>query len=99
MHTKGAILFNHILKEKKLTRKYPTIKDGEKIKFCYLKHPNPYQTNCIAFTNRLPKEFELDEYIDYDGQFDGAFLDPMKSILNCIGWKHEHVSTLEAFFS
>lgn len=99
MHVKGAILYNHILKEKKLTRKYPTIKDGEKIKFCNLKHPNPYQTNCIAFMNRLPKEFELEDYIDYDAQFDGAFLDPMKSILNCIGWKHEHVYTLEAFFT
>lgn len=99
MHTKGAILFNHLLKQKKLTRKYPTIKDGEKIKYCYLKHPNPYQTNAIAFMNRLPKEFELEDYIDYDAQFDGAFLDPMKSILNCIGWNHKKVYTLEAFFS
>ena len=99
MHCKAAILYNHILKEKKLTKRYQTIKDGEKIKFVHLKQPNPYHNNTIGFINRLPKEFELEEYIDYDEQFDGTFLEPMRGILSVIGWKAEEVSTLESFFT
>jgi DNA polymerase elongation subunit (family B) len=99
MHTKAAILYNHILREKKLTKRYQSIKDGEKIKFVHLKQPNPYRNNTIGFINRLPKEFELEEYIDYDEQFDGTFLEPMRGILSVIGWKAEEVSSLESFFT
>jgi DNA polymerase elongation subunit (family B) len=98
-HTKAAILYNHILKEKNLTKKYQAIKDGDKFKFVHLKVPNPYRNNTVGFINRLPKEFELDEYIDYDEQFDGTFLEPMKGILSVIGWKAEEVSTLDSFFT
>jgi len=99
IHVKGCLVYNHILQEKNLTKRYPTIKDGEKIKFCHLKHPNPYHNNTIAFLNVLPKELELHEYLDYDEQFDSTFLTPMKGILDKIGWKTEHVSNLESFFS
>jgi len=99
MHCKGAILYNHILKEKGLTKRYPLIQDGEKIKFILLKKPNPYHNNTIAFMNRLPKEFELEEYLDYNGQFERTFIDPMKGILSHIGWEVEHRSTLESFFT
>lgn len=99
IHTKGALVFNHILKEKKLTKKYESIKGGEKIKFIYLKEPNPYKSTSIAFITTLPKEMELHDYIDYDSQFETAFLQPMKAILDCIGWKTEHVATLESFFT
>ena len=99
MHCKGAILYNHILKQNKLTKRYPLIKSGEKIKYVHLKQPNPYRNNTIAFMNRLPPELELNEFIDYDAQFNAAYLDPMKGILNCIGWEAEHRSTLESFFT
>jgi len=99
IHVKGCLVYNHILHEKNLTKKYPLIKDGEKIKFCQLKQPNPYHNNTIAFMNVLPKELEIHEYLDYDAQFNGTFLEPMKAVLNCIGWKTEHVSTLESFFT
>ena len=99
IHCKGALVYNHVLKEKKLTKKYPTIKDGDKIKFIHLKQPNPYRNNTIAFLNVLPKELDLHEYIDYDKQFDAAFLEPMKTILNCIGWKAEPVNDLSSFFT
>lgn len=99
IHVKGCIIYNHILREKNLSKKYPTIKEGEKVKFIYLKQPNPYRNNTIAFLNVLPKELGLDEYIDYDVQFDKTFLEPMKSILDKIGWKTEHVSNLRFFFT
>jgi len=46
----------------------------------------------------LPKEFKLQEYIDYEVQFDKTFLDPMRFILESIGWSPEPKASLEAFF-
>jgi DNA polymerase elongation subunit (family B) len=98
IHVKGAILYNHYLKQKNLTKKYPLIQEGEKIKFTYLKMPNPFKDTVISYPTRLPKEFDLQEYIDYDMQFDKAFLEPIKVILDCMKWSTEKVSTLEDFF-
>ena len=99
MHVKGAILYNHYLKELKLTKKYPLIQEGEKLKYSYLKMPNPFKDTVISFPGRLPTEFGLDSYIDYELQFDKAFIEPIKVILTCMDWTIEKVSTLEDFFS
>jgi DNA polymerase elongation subunit (family B) len=99
IHVKGAILYNHYLKQKNLTKKYPLIQEGEKVKYTYLKMPNPFKDTVISFPGRLPKEFELQEYIDYELQFDKSFLEPIKVILECMKWSTEKVSTLEDFFS
>ena len=99
IHVKGAILYNHNLKNKNLTKKYPLIQEGEKVKFTYLKMPNPFKDTVISYPSRLPKEFELQEYIDYDLQFDKAFLEPIKVILDCMKWTTEKTSSIEDFFS
>jgi DNA polymerase elongation subunit (family B) len=99
IHVKGAILYNHYLKEKGLTKKYPLIQEGEKLKYSYLKMPNPFRDTVISFPNILPKEFGLHDYIDYDIQFEKAFVEPVKVILDCMGWTTEKISTLEDFFS
>jgi hypothetical protein len=52
----------------------------------------------VSYPSRLPKEFGLQEYIDYDTQFEKTFLDPIKIILDSIGWETEKQSTLESFF-
>tara|TARA_Y100001936_G_C16090095_1_gene685320 strand:+ start:61 stop:2574 length:2514 start_codon:yes stop_codon:yes gene_type:complete len=98
IHVRGALLYNYHLKEKNLTRKYQLIRDGEKIKFAYLKEPNKLGENVIAISTVLPNEFGLEKYIDYDLQFDKSFLQPVKNILDVIGWKSEHMSSLESFF-
>jgi DNA polymerase elongation subunit (family B) len=99
IHARGAILYNHLIKEKKLDKKYAKIQNGEKIKFCYLKLPNPIRENVISYIQEFPKEFGLDKYIDYDLQFSKAFLEPMKVILDAINWKVEKTVNLESFFS
>jgi len=99
IHARGALLFNHYIKENKLDNKYSLIKNGEKIKFCYLKKPNIIHENVISFIQEFPKELNLNQYIDYDLQFEKAFLDPLKTILDSIGWKVEKTNTLESFFS
>jgi len=99
IHVKGAILYNHFLKQYNLSNKYPLIQEGEKLKFTYLKMPNPFKDMVISYPGRIPKEFNLTEYIDYDTQFEKAFLEPVKVILDCMGWQAEKRSTLDSFFS
>lgn len=99
MHVRGAIMFNSFLKKYKLTKKYQLIQDGDKTKFCYMKVPNPVQENVFSILTVLPKEFGVEKYIDYDTQFDKAYLEPLKTIVNTIGWRTERASSLESFFA
>ena len=98
IHVKGSLIHNFILKEKQLSNKFMTIRNGDKIKFTYLKEPNPARDKVIAFINALPNEFDLDSYIDRDMQFEKAYLEPIKSVLNVVGWQHEKQESLELFF-
>jgi len=98
IHVKGAILYNHFIKEKKLQEKYEVVHKGTKVKFCYLKTPNYLGEHVISTPGKLPKELELDHLIDYDKQFEKAFLEPLSTILGVIGWEAEKRSTLEGFF-
>ena len=99
IHVRGAILYNHWTVKKKIDHKYATINNGEKIKFCYLKTPNWMHENVISFIQDFPRELDLDKYIDYELQFNKSFMEPIKAILDCIGWETERKNTLESFFS
>ena len=99
IHCRGALLFNHYIKKNKLDNKYSLIQNGEKIKFCYLKKPNIIHENVISFIQEFPKELNLDKYIDYDLQFEKSFVEPLKAILDAIGWNVEKTVNLELFFS
>ena len=97
---KGSLVFNHWVVEKKLRKLYPLIGDGEKIKYVYLKMPNPLREHVVSFTDKIPKEFGLERrYIDYETQFDKSYLDPLKTILGAIGWNAESSNSLESLFS
>jgi DNA polymerase elongation subunit (family B) len=98
IHVKGALIYNHQLKQFKLHRKYPLIQEGDKIKFLKLKEANPFKFDVISYVTKLPSEFKLQEYIDYDIMFQKTFLDPMSFILNSIGWTNEKTASLEDFF-
>ena len=99
IHVRGALLFNHYVKQEKLSNKYSLIQNGEKIKFLYLKKPNNIHENVISFIQDFPKELKLDKYIDYDLQFEKSFVEPLKAILDAIGWSVEKTVNLESFFS
>ncbi len=99
LHVKGSLIYNMMLEKNKLIKKYPKIQEGEKIKYTYLKEPNPTGDSAIAMLGELPKEFNLEDYIDYDRQFQKSFLDPMRGILDTIGWDHERRSTIMDFFA
>ena len=99
IHVRGSLLHNHYIKERGLDNKYSLINNGDKIKFVYLKKANPIRENVISFLNDFPYELGLDKYIDYELQFNKAFLEPVKVILDSIGWNVEKVANLELFFS
>jgi DNA polymerase elongation subunit (family B) len=98
IHARGSLLFNHYIQKNKLTNKYSLIQNGEKIKYIYLKVPNIIHENVISFIQDFPKELNLDKYIDYDLQFEKSFLEPLKNILDSVGWRVEKTSSLESFF-
>lgn len=98
IHARGALLYNYYIKEKKLDNKYTTINNGDKIKFIYLKKANPIRENVISFISDFPVELGLDKYLDRELQFEKAFLEPLKAVLDAIGWNVEKTVNLELFF-
>ena len=87
------------MKAKKIDNKYSLIGNGEKVKFLYLKKPNIIQENVISFIQDFPRELDLEKYVDYDLQFDKSFVEPLRTILDAIGWNVEKTVNLELFFS
>jgi DNA polymerase elongation subunit (family B) len=98
IHVRGALLYNHYIKQKKLTHIHQLIKDGEKIKFVYLKKPNPISEDVISFLGTLPVDLNLHKYIDYDKQFEKVFLDALSNVIEPLGWNVEEQASLESFF-
>ena len=98
MHVRGALMYNHLLEQHKLTKKYEAIQEGEKIKFLYLKQPNTIRENCIAFIGKIPKELDIHKYVDYNTMFEKSFLEPLNQIVEGLGWNTEPVASLEDLF-
>jgi len=99
IHVRGAILYNHYTKKNGLDNKYAKIQSGEKIKFIYLKKPNIIQENVLSFIQDFPRELDLEKYVDYETQFSKSFVEPLRIILDSIGWSVEKSASLESFFS
>ena len=97
IHVRGALLYNKFRKDNNLM-KYPNLRNGDKLKFIYLKQPNPLKENVIAFPDYLPEEFKLEQYIDKELQFEKTFLDAIEPILQPIGWTSAPQMTLDLFF-
>jgi DNA polymerase elongation subunit (family B) len=99
IHVRGSILYNKLIEDMQLKKKYEPIQNGEKIKFLYLRQPNSIHENVIAFPDYLPEEFGLRKYIDHELQFQKTFLDPIEPILDAVGWTSKEVASLEDFFA
>ena len=98
IHIRGAILHNNLVTDKKLGRSIQKITSGDKVKFTYLVKPNPIKENVIAFIDYMPKQFNLDNYVDYNLQFEKTFLGAIEPVLEAVGWESEKTISLESFF-
>ena len=99
IHVRGALMHNHLIDDKKLQKKVEKIHGGDKVKFTYLRKPNPSKENVIAFIDYLPRQFKLEDYIDYNLQFEKTFISAIEPVLTAVGWESEKSITLESFFN
>jgi DNA polymerase elongation subunit (family B) len=93
VQVKSALLYNYMIDKHKLKNLEP-VRNGDKIKFCYLKDPNPLYDTCIGSPGVLPPEFGLEKYLDREKQFEKAFLAPIKSLTESIDWEVERIARL-----
>lgn len=83
-HVKAALAYNFLLEKLNLTKKYESIKSGQKVKFFYAAK-NPYGLDAIAFNGDYPTEF-TNIVIDYDKMFNKIVAPPIESVYQAIGW-------------
>ena len=98
IHVRGALIYNHLVEQKGLEKSYQKIQEGDKIKFLYLREPNPLGTNVITFNNGIPKEFGIEQYVDYEMMFEKAFLDPLNTLVQTVGWELKEKASLKGLF-
>lgn len=89
IHVRASHVYNNAVKAAKIEDRFSTIQDGDKIKFCYLKTPNPVFEDVISSPGVLPRELGLEQYLDYYTMFEKTFVGPLKSILDVMGWRTE----------
>lgn len=82
----AAFTYNRFLEENKLTRKYDKIKSGERMRFFYLKPQNPFRSHVMGMFDKVPKELDLKQWIDYEAQFNKVFVGPLNILLRAVGW-------------
>jgi hypothetical protein len=99
IQVRGALLYNYYVSKYNIGHKYAKIQEGEKIKYIYLRLPNPMHENVISFFQEIPKELNLEKYIDYTMQFEKSFFEPLSTVLDCINWKTKKTVSLLNFFS
>jgi DNA polymerase elongation subunit (family B) len=98
MHVRGALWYNHLIDKYKLSKTHEKILDSDKVKVVFLRTPNPINQNVISIKDKIPEEFGLEKYIDYDTQFEKVFINPLQIMLEPIGWKLNNSANLDEFF-
>lgn len=98
VHVRGSLIYNMLLDRHGLTQQYKKIGDGDKVKFVYLKTPNPIKEDCIAFQDNLPEQFGLNKYIDYDKMFTVAFLQALEKMIEPLKWSSTKKNDLSSLF-
>jgi DNA polymerase elongation subunit (family B) len=94
IHVRGSILYNSHYANKDI----PPIANSDKIRFIYLKLPNPIKEDVLAVPAGISFPDAIKGYIDYDTQFEKTFLKPLEGLAVAAKWKLEEQSSLEDFF-
>ena len=99
-NSRASILYNEFIKRNKLESSFNLIQAGDKVKYVFLKTPNPLgetikvssgkttklvKPNVIAFLDDNFIKYVKD-YIDYDTQFEKTFIKPLEFMTNAINF-------------
>jgi hypothetical protein len=99
IHCRASVVYNRMLsKFPSIHGVYAPIKNKSKIKYVYLKVPNPALDYTIAWESELPKEFDLHRYIDWDTMFEKTFAGPMQSLAVLLDWNIVKTEKLDDLF-
>ena len=88
INSRAAIMYNDFLRFKKLNKKYPEFRIGDKMYIAYLK-PNPYYLNVIGYNGyNDPPEIQdfIEKHIDRSIIFESVMKNKLESIYNDLGW-------------
>lgn len=97
-HVKGALLYNHYVVKKGVQNKYPLIREGDKVRVIHLMKPNPLMAESFAYLTELPKEFDLDRFVDRESMIETVFLTPLQRLLDARGWTARMMYTFDDLF-
>ena len=102
-HVKASIAYNQLLKHWNLDNQYAPLRDGDKIKWVYLKQ-NPYGLDAVALNGYDdPKEIMdlVTTYINYDKIFERELLKKLEDFYGALNWGAvlSSTKTAEKFFS
>ena len=89
VHIKSAINYNNFLLLNKLNKKYPSVGNGEKIKWTYLKdNPFKFETICYKGHEDPPQVLEyIKEHIDTDKIYKQALAKKVKMLYEALKWE------------
>ena len=88
-HVKAGITYNRLLKFFECPFKYEPIRDGEKVKWVYLKN-NPLGIDTLAFRDyNDPKEIMdfVEQYVDRDGIYKAELENKLTDFYNALKWE------------
>ena len=86
IHVKAAYFHNLILKRLGVENKYETISSGDKVRYFYVEHPNPYNLSCIAYKYYYPEEFKKIFHADYDKMFEKILYNVIERFYDNVNW-------------
>ncbi len=102
-HVKAGIAYNRLLKFFNCPYKHEPIRDGDKVKWVYLK-TNPLGLDTLAFKDyNDPKEVMdfVETYIDRDKIFEAELENKLDDFYNALGWQKvsNETKTAKKFFA
>lgn len=86
LHVKAAYIHNILLKTFNIDKKYEKIASGDKIRYFYVKQPNRYGINAIAYKYYYPDEFAAIFEPDLDMMFEKILFSAVERFYEAVNW-------------
>ena len=97
INSKSAIVTNnYIQSSEELANRYTQILVNDKVKFLYLREPNPLGANTFAFIdNEFGELFR--EFVDFDLNWEKSFMKPLEILIKPLNWNMSASSSLDGW--